>query len=81
MAKHNRYKPSNYQHAMARTFHVVIEKDEDGGYVGSVPELHGCHSQGETIDELMANMREAIELCLECDGEIADIIGVQKLEV
>jgi predicted RNase H-like HicB family nuclease len=66
---------------MARTFHVIIEKDEDGGYVGSVPELRGCHSQGETVEELMTHMREAIELCLEDAEEIADIIGVQKLQV
>ena len=46
-------------------FLVVIEEDEDGGYVGSVPNLPGCHSQGDTLDELMKNMKEAIELCLE----------------
>lgn len=47
------------------TFTVLIEKDEDGGYVATVPELKGCHTQGETIAELMANVKEAIELCLE----------------
>lgn len=46
-------------------FTVLIEKDEDGGYVASVPELRGCRTQGDSMAELMANVREAIELCLE----------------
>lgn len=47
-----------------REFYVIIERDEDGYYVGEVPHLQACYSQGETIDELMANMKEVIELCL-----------------
>jgi len=46
-------------------FSVLIEKDEEGGFVAQVPELKGCRSQGETIAELLSNIREAIELCLE----------------
>jgi len=46
-------------------FTVLIEKDEDGGYIGTVPELKGCHTQGDTIAEIMANVDEAIKLCLE----------------
>ena len=46
-------------------FIVLIEKDEDGVFVGSVPALKGCHTQGNTIDELLVNIKEAIELCLE----------------
>ncbi|BBD65228.1 hypothetical protein NIES4072_11030 [Nostoc commune NIES-4072] len=48
-----------------REFYVIIERDEDGYYVGEVPQLKACYSQGETIDELMANMKQVIELCLE----------------
>ena len=48
---------------MAKVFHVLIEQDEDGGYVGRVPELYGCLSQGDSLDELMKNIKEAIELC------------------
>ncbi|MEH2350014.1 MAG: type II toxin-antitoxin system HicB family antitoxin [Nostoc sp.] len=48
-----------------REFYVIIERDEDGYYVGKVPQLQACYSQGETIDELMTNMKEVIELCLE----------------
>ena len=48
-----------------KEFYVVIEKDEDGLYVGEVPKLKACYSRGETIDELMTNIREVIEMCLE----------------
>jgi len=69
---------------MGREFYVVIEKDEDGFYVGEVSSLAGCYSQGETLDELMQNMREVISLCLE-DDEPSDItlefVGVQKVVV
>ena len=47
------------------SFTVLIEKDEDGGYIATVPELKGCHTQGDTIAEIMANVDEAIRLCLE----------------
>jgi len=47
-------------------FKVFIERDEGGkGYVVVCPSLPGCYSQGETVEEAMANVREAIELCLE----------------
>ncbi|MEH1843071.1 MAG: type II toxin-antitoxin system HicB family antitoxin [Nostoc sp.] len=64
-----------------REFYVIIERDEDGYYVGEVPQLKACYSQGETIDELMANMKEVIELCLETksDEKIPEIIGIQKI--
>jgi len=50
---------------MKREFYVMIEQDEDGLYVGEVPQLKGCYSQGRTLDELMENIREVIALCLE----------------
>ena len=50
---------------MFKTFEVVVERDEDGIYVGSVPELPGCHTQGDTLKELQYNIREAIEGYLE----------------
>ncbi len=46
-------------------FTIVVEKDIDGGFIGSVVELPGCYSQGETEKELLENMKEAIELHLE----------------
>jgi len=51
-------------------FTVLIEKDEDGCYVGSVPSLKGCHTQGKTVDELMKNIKEAVELCLEAERKL-----------
>ena len=44
---------------------VIIVPEADGGFSVSVPSLRGCHSQGETIDEAVANIREAIELFIE----------------
>lgn len=45
-------------------FKVVIERDEDGYYVASVPALPGCHTQGKTMQELQKNIREVIRLCV-----------------
>ncbi len=68
-----------------REFTVVIEQDEDGIYVASVPELEGCHTQAETLDELNRRIKEAIELYLELEsektGEKLDFIGIQKVKV
>ena len=50
---------------MPREFTVIIEQDEEGYYVATVPQLHGCHTQARSLDELMARVKEAIELCLE----------------
>ena len=54
---------------MAREFTVVIERDEEGYLVGSVPALKGCHTQGGSMDELLERLKEAIRLCLEVEGE------------
>ena len=51
-------------------FYVVIEKDEDGFFVGEVPQLRSCYTQGKTLDELMVNIKEVIELCLEDEGDV-----------
>ena len=50
---------------MSTEYTIVIEKDEDGYYVGSVPALPGCHTQGASIDQLLERMQEAIALWLE----------------
>ncbi|UUO13937.1 MULTISPECIES: type II toxin-antitoxin system HicB family antitoxin [Dolichospermum] len=64
-----------------KEFYVVIERDEDGMYIGEVPQLKACYSQGETIDELMKNIKEVIEMCLEeLEEELTtEFIGVQKV--
>ena len=67
---------------MTREFNVVIEKDEDGYYVGSVPELRGCHTQAKSLDVLMKRMREAIGLCLDVEEPVqTEFVGVQRISV
>jgi len=70
---------------MMKKFNIVVERDEDGYYVASVPELPGCHTQAKTLDELRRRIEEAIKLYLEVEKEVADIktefIGVQVVEV
>lgn len=47
-------------------FRILLKPDfEDGGFNVSCPSLPGCHSQGDTVEEALINIREAIELCLE----------------
>ncbi len=48
-----------------KEFDVIILEDETGGYIAFVPALPGCHTQGDTVDEALRNIREAIELYLE----------------
>lgn len=50
-----------------REFNVIIEKDQDGYFVASVPSLRGCHTQAKSLDTLMKRIKEAIELCLEVE--------------
>ncbi|MEK6982893.1 MAG: type II toxin-antitoxin system HicB family antitoxin [Candidatus Micrarchaeota archaeon] len=44
-------------------FTVIIEEDEDGMFVAEVPNLKGCYTQGETLTEVLENIKEVIELC------------------
>lgn len=64
-------------------FYVIIERDEDGYYVGEVPQLKACYSQGETIDELIANIKEVIALCLEEEGDekFPEFVGIQRVMI
>lgn len=69
---------------MTHQFNVLIERDSEGYFVGSVPALAGCHTQAKSLDELMLRIREAIELCLEVQGaevEDLDFIGIQRVTV
>ncbi len=69
---------------MSRDFSVIIERDSEGYYIASVPALRGCHTQAQSLDELMGRIREAIALCLEVQGEEMeplDFVGVQKVTV
>lgn len=54
-------------------FKVVIHKAEEGGYWAEVPSIAGCVSQGETYDEVIQNVQEAIEACLSVDIKECDM--------
>ncbi|MBN1940883.1 MAG: type II toxin-antitoxin system HicB family antitoxin [Candidatus Diapherotrites archaeon] len=69
-----------------RTFDVIIEKDEDGWFVADVPALQACHTQGKTKKEVLENIKEAIELCLEVEEEKKNkqktgFVSVEKVKV
>jgi len=67
---------------MTREFSVVIEKDEDGYFVASVPALRGCHTQAKSLDVLMKRVKEAIEFFLEVEDPVAtEFVGVQRVAV
>jgi len=68
-------------------FDVVIMEDESGGYVAFVPTLPGCHTQGDTLGDLMDNVKEAVELYLatiteEEKRELLQqrVVGMQKVK-
>ena len=55
---------------MQREFNVIIERDEEGYFVASVPDLIGCHTQARSLDLLVERIREAIALSLECGSDL-----------
>jgi len=68
-------------------FDTIIMEDETGGYVAFVPALPGCHTQGDTLQELLDNVKEAIELYLETLTEEEKkellrqkVVGIQKVK-
>jgi predicted RNase H-like HicB family nuclease len=67
-----------------RKYTVVIERDEAGYYVATVPALRGCHTQARTLDTLMKRVREVIELCV-ANGDTLDqpleLVGIQQISV
>ena len=62
---------------------VLIEQDEDGVFIVSAPTLRGCHSYGDTVEEAMKNIAEAVALCLqdEAPEQSQRFVGVRDLEV
>lgn len=56
-------------------FQILIQRDEDGKYIASCPAIKGCHSQGDTYEEALENITEAIGLCLEY------LAGKSKMEI
>ena len=69
---------------MDQRFSVVLERDAEGYFVASVPELPGCHTQARSLDRLIERIREAIALYLEVERqetEPLEFIGVQQVTV
>jgi predicted RNase H-like HicB family nuclease len=66
---------------MKMIFRVVVEKDESGYYVGEVPALPGCLSQGKSVEELKVNIAEAIEGWLEVMNDKAKKRNTQMFEI
>ena len=65
-----------------RKFTVLIEQDEEGYLVATVPGLRGCHTQAKSLDPLMRRVREVIALCLEEErdnpGDL-ELVGIQQV--
>ena len=62
----------SFQNALIKSvmnFKVVLQEAEEGGYIVSCPALPGCHSQGDSMDEALENIKEAIAGCLESLAE------------
>ncbi len=64
-------------------FYMLVERDEDGFFVGEVPQLKACYSQGRTLDELTQNIKEVIVMCLEEEEieETSEFVGIQKITI
>ncbi|MCL1935978.1 MAG: type II toxin-antitoxin system HicB family antitoxin [Defluviitaleaceae bacterium] len=68
----------------SHNYTVLIEKDEDGGYIATVPAIKSCYTQADTIPELLEYIKEVILICLEVEQEEIvqnEFIGVQQVEV
>ena len=68
---------------MARAFHVIVERDEDGWYVGTVSELPGCHTQAKSLDQLRERVHEAIRAYLGPRTSVRkriEFVGAQAIE-
>ena len=62
-------------------FSVTIDRDEDGIWIANCPSIPGCVSQGTTLDEALASVRDAIKLCLEVRAEHGFPLTVETRQV
>lgn len=65
------------------TFTIILEEDEDGNIIAEVAGLSGCHSWGETREEALQNIREALELYLDVEKDATPLkfLGIEELRV
>jgi predicted RNase H-like HicB family nuclease len=69
---------------MPRQFDVVIERDEEGYYIASVPQLPRCHTQAKSLDEVIERTREAVALCLDVAGapeQGLEFVGIRRITI
>lgn len=58
---------------------IVVHQAEEGGYWAEVPAISGCVSQGESLGELLENVREAVEGCLSVDASDVPVSGTDRI--
>jgi predicted RNase H-like HicB family nuclease len=63
------------------SYRVIIEKDEDGVFVAKVPNLPGCATEGKTREELMKNVKEAIQAYLEALKQHGDPVPIEMVQI
>ncbi len=69
---------------MNKEFVVVVEQNEEGYFIASIPELRSCYTQVKSLDELQNRIKEAIASCLEVEGERPHkvcFVGIHKIAV
>lgn len=78
-----RSKKKSSNHKTKLHLPVIVEQDEEGVFIVSIPTLSGCHSYGYTLEEAMRNIAEAAELCLEDEVPTSNgvFVGVRDLEI
>ena len=69
---------ANYSRSVMK-LKVIVHEAEEGGYLAEVPTISGCATQGETFEELLSNLYEAIEACLSIDLEKIEITETDKV--
>jgi predicted RNase H-like HicB family nuclease len=62
-----------------RHYTVILEHEDDGGYHAFCPTLKGCHTQGDTLEEALANIREAIEAYVESLRKHGEAVPVEDI--
>lgn len=60
-------------------YKVIIEQDEDGLFVASCPALQGCYTEGETYEEALENIKDAIRLHIEARRELGEPVPVESV--
>lgn len=60
-------------------YSIVVERDEDGVYIASCPALQGCYSQGDTYEEAVENLKDAIRLHIEARREVGELIPIEAV--